>query len=247
MKRNIILALLMLWALGGALLAKEAVIIKVKVQLANVRSEPLARATIVAKVPGGTLLEVADQVGDWFEVSVNDKSGREITGFIRNTVVEVVGGGKGEDAAPRRAQRRSAVREENGSGMRFGLNFGAQTDDGFSFDPFLWTVGVELDFQFGDFLMLGPEVMLVGNGFEFKQFILYPAVILNFTAGNFFIGAGMAKGFFIGSGMSGSTDFLLKLNAGLIARNVKLSVYALMAFDSLFKDMALGATLGFRF
>jgi hypothetical protein len=134
-----------------------------------------------------------------------------------------------------------------GNETSFGLHFGFQTDDSFSFDPFYWTAGAELDFQFGNFLMFSPEVMLVGNGFAFKEFILYPAAILNFTPGNFFVGGGVAKGFYIGSGMSGSTDFLLKLNAGFISKNIKLTAYALMGFDSLFKNMAIGATFGFRF
>jgi len=134
-----------------------------------------------------------------------------------------------------------------GNEMSFGLHFGVMTDDGLSFDPLLWTAAAELDFQFGNYLMFSPEVMLVGNGFEFKYFTLYPAAILNFTASSFFIGGGVAKGFLIGSGASGSTDFLLKLNAGFISKNIKLTAYALMAFDSLFKDMLVGASFGFRF
>jgi hypothetical protein len=243
MKKNIALALLLVLALGGALLAKEDVIIKVKVQMANVRTEPDASATIIARVPAGILLEVISQAGNWFEVNVSDQSGHEVTGFIRDTVVEVVGGN--EEARPS-YQRNDSAGGAN-SAVRFGLNFGVQTDDSFSFDPFYWTVGAELDFQFGSLLMFSPEVMLVGSGFEFKEFILYPAAILNITASSFFFGGGVAKGFYIGSGMSGSTDFLLKLNAGLATRSVKLTAYALMAFDSLFKDMVVGATLGFRF
>ena len=134
-----------------------------------------------------------------------------------------------------------------GNEMSFGLHFGIQTDDSFSFDPIFWTAAAELDFQFGNYLMFSPEVMLVGEGFEFKYFTLYPAAILNFTASSFFIGGGVAKGFFIGSGTSGSTDFLLKLNTGFYSRSIKLTAYALMAFDSLFKEMAVGASLGFRF
>jgi hypothetical protein len=234
--------------LGGALLAEENTIIKVKVQTANVRSEPDASAPIVARVAAGTLLEVASKAGNWYEVNVNDQSGKEVTGYIRDTVVEVVGADEEEAVAePRAAVRRESPRASAGSGMRFGINFGIMTDESFSFDPILWTAGAELDFQFGSFLMFSPEVMLVGNGFEFKEFILYPAAILNFTASSFFIGGGVAKGFFIGSGASGSTDFLLKLNAGFISSSIKLTAYALMAFNSLFKDMSLGATLGFRF
>jgi hypothetical protein len=134
-----------------------------------------------------------------------------------------------------------------GNEMTFGLHFGVQTDDSFSFNPIYWTAGAELDFQFGNFLMLSPEVMLVGNGFAFKYFTLYPAAILNFTASNFFIGGGVAKGFYIGSGLSGSSDFLLKLNTGFISKNIKFTVYALTAFNNLFKDMAVGATFGFLF
>jgi len=119
---------------------------------------------------------------------VNDRSGREISGFIRNTVVEVIGDDE-EEALPRRGSSAGG----RGNGMRFGINFGVQTDDGFSFDPFLWTVGAELDFPFGKYLMLSPEVMLVGSGFAFEEFILYPAVILNFTARSFYAGGGVAK------------------------------------------------------
>jgi hypothetical protein len=248
MKKNIVLALLLILVMGGAILAKENQIIKVKVQTANVRSEPDATAPIIARVAAGTLLEVASKAGNWYEVSVNDQSGKEVTGFIRDTVVEVVGGDEEEtEAEPRPTVRRDSRGASAGSEMRFGINFGIMTDDSFSFDPIVWTAGVELDFQFGNFLMFSPEVMLVGEGFEFKYFILYPAAILNFTASNFFVGGGVAKGFAIGSGTSGSTDFMLKLNAGFIAQNIKLTAYALMGFDSLFKNMLLGASLGFRF
>jgi hypothetical protein len=134
-----------------------------------------------------------------------------------------------------------------GNEMSFGVNFGVQTYDDFKFDPLFWSAGAELDLQIGNFIMFSPEVLLVGEGFEFKVFTLYPAAILNFTASNFFAGGGIAKGFYIGSGLSGSSDFLLKLNTGFMSKNIKLTVYALMAFDSLFKDMMLGATIGFKF
>jgi len=248
MKRNTVLALICFLVLGGVLLARGNMIIKVKVQTANVRSAPEASAPIIARAAAGTLLEVAGKEGAWYEVNVSDQSGKEVTGYIRDSVVDVVGNDEEEsEARPSGAYRHGSSRDGAGSGMRFGIHFGAMTDDAFSFNPFLWTAGAELDFQFGSFLMFSPEVMLVGSGFEFKEFILYPAAILNFTAGSFFIGGGVAKGFVIGSGTSGSTDFILKLNAGLVAKSVKLTAYALMAFDELFKNMLLGASLGFRF
>ena len=248
MKRNIIMVLLLFLVLGGALLARGNTILKVKVQTANVHSEPDASAPVVARVSAGTLLEVNGKAGAWYEVTMNDKSGNAVTGYILNTVVEVIGADEEEiEVAPRTIVRREVRRANAGNAMRFGINFGIMTDDSFSFDPIMWTAGAELDFQFGNILMLSPEVMLVGEGFEFKVFTLYPAVILNFTPGGFFVGGGVAKGFYIGSGLSGSSDFLLKLNAGFVSNSIKLTAYALMAFDSLFKDMAVGATLGFRF
>jgi hypothetical protein len=134
-----------------------------------------------------------------------------------------------------------------GNEMSFGINFGVMTPDSSLFDPIWWTAGAELDFQIGDYLMFSPEVTLAGYKFEFKQFILYPAAILNFTASNLFIGGGITKGFLIGSGVSGSSDFALKLNAGLQTTSMKLSVYLITYFDSLFNGMDLGASLGFRF
>ena len=249
MKRNIIMALLFILVLGGALLARENTILKVKVQTANVRSEPDASAPIVARVAVGTLLEVAGTAGAWYEVTVNDRSGKAVTGYIRDTVVEVIGADEEEtEVAPRAAVRREVPRTSAGNAMRFGINFGIMTDDSFSFDPIMWTAGAELDFQFGNFLMFSPEVILVGYKFEFKEFILYPAAILNFTPGNFFVGGGITKGFLIGSGTSGSTDFALKLNAGFQSTSIKLTAYLITGFDNLFKSgMAVGAMLGFRF
>jgi hypothetical protein len=91
MKKNIILLLLFVLALGGGLLAKENLILKVKVQTANVRSGPDAAATVIARVSAGTLLEVSDKEGAWYEVTVNDESGKAVTGYIHNSVVEVIG------------------------------------------------------------------------------------------------------------------------------------------------------------
>ena len=132
--------------------------------------------------------------------------------------------------------------------MTFGINFGMMTDKNFSFNPFLWTAGAELDLPFGTSLMFSPEVTVVGYKFEFKQFLLFPAAILNFTPGNFFVGGGLTKGFYIGSGEDFAlTDVALKLNAGLISKNIKLTAYLITAFDGLFDDMLVGASLGFRF
>jgi opacity protein-like surface antigen len=106
MKRNIFVALLVFLALGGFLLAKEDTIIKVKVQSANVRSGPEAAAAVIAKLPSGTLLEVSGREGAWYEVSVNDPNGKAVTGYIHNSVVEVLSDEEEEEEARRPAARR---------------------------------------------------------------------------------------------------------------------------------------------
>ncbi len=135
-----------------------------------------------------------------------------------------------------------------GSQMNFVLNFGVVTDKDFTFSPLFWTAGASLDFQFGDYLMFSPEATLVGNGFKFKEFLLFPGAVLNFTPGNFFIGGGLVKGIYIGSGDTFISDkFSLKLNAGLISKNLKLTAYLITEFKDLFTNMVLGACFGFRF
>ena len=135
----------------------------------------------------------------------------------------------------------------SGKQVSFGMSFGTMTDDSFSFDPLLWTAGAELNLRFNNYLMFSPEATLVSRGFRFKNMTLYPAAILNLTAGTFFVGGGITKGFYLGSGTSGSTDVALKLNAGLLTAQMKLTVYIISGFEDLFKEMLVGASLGFRF
>jgi hypothetical protein len=131
--------------------------------------------------------------------------------------------------------------------MTIGINFGTMTDDDFSFNPFLWTAGAELDLPFGKNLIFSPELTIVGYKFEFKEFVALPAVILDITFSNFFAGGGLTKGFYIGSGTATAiTDFALKLNAGFLSESLKLTAYVITPFEDIFKNMAIGASLGFR-
>ena len=133
--------------------------------------------------------------------------------------------------------------------MSFVLNIGTTTDNQFTFNPFWWTVGGELDLPFGNNLMFSPEVTLIGSGFKFKDFFFYPAAILNFTPGDFFVGGGLTKGFYIGNDTYYATsDFALKLNGGFQTRSLKITAYLITPFNSLFKnDMWVGASIGFKF
>lgn len=109
MKRNFLLILLVLFVMGGLLSARENTILKVKVQTANVRSDPDATAPVIAKVAVGTLLEASGRDGAWFEVTVNNASGKEVSGYIHNSVVEVLGDDNEEEAAPPRASVRRPI------------------------------------------------------------------------------------------------------------------------------------------
>jgi hypothetical protein len=136
----------------------------------------------------------------------------------------------------------------NAQSMNFNLNFGVATDDSFSFSPLILSGGAGLDFHIGSALMLSPEATFYTNSrFESESFVLYPAVILNFTAGPLFVGGGVAEGFALTSG-GGHTDLLLKINAGLRTGSIKLTAYIMTAFDALFQTgMLVGATIGFGF
>jgi uncharacterized protein YgiM (DUF1202 family) len=123
MKRNTILVLIFILILGGSLLAGEKTTAKVKVPAANVRSKPDASAPIVAKVTVGTVLEVTGKAGAWYEVNVNDQSGKEVTGYINSTLVEVSGEEEEETQVKPRAARREvpearAEKEYAGGGFK---------------------------------------------------------------------------------------------------------------------------------
>jgi hypothetical protein len=56
-------------------------------------------------------LEVDGKDGAWYDVTVNDQSGKAVTGYIHNTVVEVTGADENEaEVKPRTAVRREAPR-----------------------------------------------------------------------------------------------------------------------------------------
>jgi opacity protein-like surface antigen len=70
--------------------ASQAVLIKVRVQLANVRSGPDLGAAVVTQLKNGTLLEASGRKGDFYEVALADEAGRVSTCYIHANSVEVV-------------------------------------------------------------------------------------------------------------------------------------------------------------
>jgi hypothetical protein len=137
--------------------------------------------------------------------------------------------------------------EAENKGMDFYLHAGVMTDDSFSFDPFLWTAGANMDFHLGDMFMLSPEVHIIVHKFKFDPLWLAPGCLLNVKLESFFFGGGLTKWFIIGDGYELTTDIALKLNAGFTGDNFKLTAYAVMDFDSIFKNMVVGATFAIKF
>ncbi|MGA2587081.1 MAG: SH3 domain-containing protein [Candidatus Aminicenantales bacterium] len=101
MKRIAILCLVIFTLAFVGLWAQETTILKVKVQVANIRSEPDINASIIKQMKIGTTLESHQKIGDWYEVMVTDDKGLSMSGFINISVVDVAshGGIKPEQGA----------------------------------------------------------------------------------------------------------------------------------------------------
>jgi len=100
MKKIQTIGVLFLFLAVAALSAGETVYLKVKIQGANVRSEPDLSASIVGTFPLGSILESNNKAGDWYEVAVLDEKGDKVSGYIHNSVVDVVSGAAAQPAQP---------------------------------------------------------------------------------------------------------------------------------------------------
>jgi len=94
MKKSLLVGMILLCAATIALYAQETYVIKIKVQLANVRSEPDMNAPVVKQLKLGTLLEAPQKIGDWFEIAITDDQGKAMSGYVNVNVVDVITGGK---------------------------------------------------------------------------------------------------------------------------------------------------------
>lgn len=123
---------------------------------------------------------------------------------------------------------------------------GIVTDESMSLSPLLWSAGLNLDFKFGNMMMLSPELNIVVNEFGFDYILLEPALTINFRLANFFAGAGLTKFFELGDDFW-ANKFSLKVHGGLKLIGIKLRVYMIIPFDELFKPAIYGGTIGFGF
>lgn len=135
-----------------------------------------------------------------------------------------------------------------GQEMDLYVNAGLITDDQFSFDPFIWSAGVNVDIHFTNMLVLSPECDVIFDGFKFDAIWLAPGVVLNVKTNILFFGGGITKWFKL-SGNVGNSELNLKLNVGAKSKKYRFAVYLLTPFDEMFKKyfVSFGATIGFAF
>lgn len=145
-------------------------------------------------------------------------------------------------AVPGTAAEKSIGKQD----MKFYLNLGVLSND--TFDMFHWQGGMMMDFFLGENLVLSPEVMLTGYKFAFDYLYLYPGATLNLllTKGEnkLFVGGGVIMFVPIVPG-DYDTKLELKINGGLMAGNIRLSVFFWTPFSDLFSLYTLGANIGF--
>lgn len=138
-----------------------------------------------------------------------------------------------------------------GKKVEFSLNLGAMTDlgEGGSFSDVLFTFAPQVDIHLSKSFMISPEVMVItDDSFGFDPFVLYPGVLLNFTAkGGFFAGAGVVLPVVFWDGETDTGDLLPKINLGYRGAHVNVTAYLLTNTDSIFQYNLIGLSLGYRF
>jgi hypothetical protein len=89
--KRIALVVLCLAVLAAAVpAAQTTIVLKVKVQTANIRAEADASGAVLKQVALGTLLEARQKIGDWYEISMTNETGARITAYVSVTVVDVL-------------------------------------------------------------------------------------------------------------------------------------------------------------
>lgn len=94
--KKVVSLFLVFFFLGFAMLWCAPVVLKVKVQMANVRQEPDTSSMIISQVNRGTELVALSRAGEWYEISVLDKSGKTVSAYIHSNTVAVVGEDSGD-------------------------------------------------------------------------------------------------------------------------------------------------------
>lgn len=116
---SLFMAGISLWLLSGVCQGAETVV-KVIVLSAKIREKPDISSPVIANVVKSTLLASPEKEGRWFKVTLPpDGSGRVLSGFIHETVVEVLSTGEDQPAktlseppSKAKAEREAPVRAE---------------------------------------------------------------------------------------------------------------------------------------
>jgi len=108
--KKVFFVLVALFVLCAFVSASEVIILKVNVQLANVRSEPNLTAPVLTQLKMGTMLEASGKKGDFYEIAVSDESGKISVGYIHANTVEIVQAEGEEQAQPQ--EQPEAVQEQ---------------------------------------------------------------------------------------------------------------------------------------
>ncbi len=92
MKKIALLGLVLLTSVCLFAGTPDTYVLKVKVQVANVRSEPDLNAPVIGQAKMGELFEATNRIESFFEITITDKAGDTVTGYIHSGVVNVISG-----------------------------------------------------------------------------------------------------------------------------------------------------------
>lgn len=68
----------------------QPVALKVIAELANIREKPDIGSAILHQFPNGTPLEATEKTGDWYRIAFVDENGRELTGYVHESLVQLM-------------------------------------------------------------------------------------------------------------------------------------------------------------
>ena len=116
MKKILVTGLGFLFFFSVLVFSGQNIIIKVNVQVANVREEPDSNSPIIKQVPVGTLFEAQSKIQNWYKILITNDAGNSVSAYINAIVVDVISGGqnvqKPEPEVYREPVRREAPKPE---------------------------------------------------------------------------------------------------------------------------------------
>jgi hypothetical protein len=137
--------------------------------------------------------------------------------------------------------------------VEFSLNMGVMTNLSkySSFDEAQGTLDLRAGIKLGKSFQISPEIMYATfYRMHFDYAYLYPGVVVNYVAKDFFLGAGVVVPILFGQGESNSGNPAPKINIGYTKGHLLLTVY-MITWTERYMDFLdfnfVGATFGYRF